>query len=252
MKTLARVTFFCLLTLGIILTLTESSWQGIPTQNPQLISDETVAIHETTVPSGTENTSETDETAEDSSDTPSSEDSESSEDFIIPLTMYYQNDPQWASYLYGGTDRMASHGCGPTALSILVESLSSQELSPVAAADWAAANGYHAPGGGTEHALIPEGSVHFGLEVEHVTTLSPTDFQLVLSQDKLIVFLMGPGNFTDGGHFIIAHGYTSEGQIIVADPASPDRTNARWDPKILTSEAKKNAKDWGPIWIISN
>jgi hypothetical protein len=41
-----------------------------------------------------------------------------------------------------------------------------------------------------------------------------------LSSGKLVVVIMGKGHFTSSGHFIVLCGVTSEGKILVADPAS--------------------------------
>ena len=41
---------------------------------------------------------------------------------------------------------------------------------------------------------------------------------------------MGPGHFTNGGHFIILRGVTLDGSVLVADPASQERSLTTWDP----------------------
>jgi hypothetical protein len=61
---------------------------------------------------------------------------------------------------------------------------------------------------------------------------------------------MTKGHFTSGGHFIVLRGVTSEGKILVADPASYTRSEKEWDLNIILNEASKRAGSGGPFWII--
>lgn len=169
----------------------------------------------------------------------------------IPITIYSQEDPSWGSYLYGGRDPMALYGCGPSALAIAVASLTGQDVTPVTAADWSAANGYFSPGRGSVHGLIPDGARSFGLNVERLSSPDPDSFRLILSVDKLLVLLMGPGDFTDNGHFIVAYGYDGQGNILIADPASAQRSSTPWPAETIINQLSKNARDGGPVWVLS-
>ena len=169
----------------------------------------------------------------------------------MPIVMYSQGDPAWGSYLYGGRDPMASYGCGPTALAIAVTSLSGQEVTPVDTARWSYANGYFSPGRGSVHGLIPRGAESYGLKAEKLAAITPDSFRMVLSADKLLVLLMGPGDFSDSGHFIVAYGYDDSGCILIADPASTERSLAVWPAETLIGQLSKTAKDGGPVWVLS-
>lgn len=169
----------------------------------------------------------------------------------IPITRYSQHDPAWSSYLYGGIDPMSTHGCGPAALAMAVSSLSDTVITPVDAAQWSAANGYYSPNNGSVHALIPNGAESYGLRVEKLSQLTPDAFRSALSFDKLLVLLMGPGDFSDSGHFIVAYGYDENGSILVADPASEERSGIHWPAETLISQLSTYAKNGGPIWVLS-
>ena len=169
----------------------------------------------------------------------------------MPVTIYSQGDPSWGDFLYGGRDPMASYGCGPTALAIAVTSLTDQEVTPVDAARWSYANGYFSPGRGSVHGLIPRGAESYGLRAEKLTPLTPDSFRMSLSADKLLVLLMGPGDFTDSGHFIIAYGYDDSGRILIADPASAEHSSTAWAAETLISQLSNYAKDGGPVWALS-
>jgi predicted double-glycine peptidase len=48
-----------------------------------------------------------------------------------------------------------------------------------------------------------------------------------LSAGTPIICSMGPGDFTDNGHFIVLTGYTGDG-FTVNDPNSPQRSSQIW------------------------
>ena len=49
-----------------------------------------------------------------------------------------------------------------------------------------------------------------------------------LEAGKLIICAMGPGDFTDDGHFIVLTGY-SEGEFTINDPFSKANSRKKWD-----------------------
>ena len=49
---------------------------------------------------------------------------------------------------------------------------------------------------------------------------------------------MGPGDFTDAGHFLVLTGVDQEGDIILQDPNSVERTKQHWDVQKLMNQMK--------------
>ena len=70
-----------------------------------------------------------------------------------------------------------------------------------------------------------------------------------LTAGKLVVAIMAEGHFTRSGHFIVLRG-VQDGKILVADPASYDRSGMEWDLNIILNEASTRAAAGGPFWII--
>ena len=103
---------------------------------------------------------------------------------------------------------------------------------------------------GSYRSLIPNAAKAWGLNVEGCTASEPQRIVDALSQGKLVVAIMLKGHFTSGGHFIVLRGVTSDGQIMVADPASYSRSQKLWDLSIILNEASKRAGAGGPFWII--
>lgn len=169
-------------------------------------------------------------------------------DGITEVIYYNQLDERYASKPFG-TDHIGGYGCGPTALAIVVSSLTDDTVDPVEMAKWAYDNGYWCKGSGSYHALIPAAAKNWGLPVEGCTAAEPQKIIDALASGKLIVALMLEGHFTTGGHFIVLRG-VKDGKILVADPASYTRSEQSWDLSIILDEAHHRAAAGGPFWII--
>ncbi|MFR8331528.1 MAG: C39 family peptidase [Oscillospiraceae bacterium] len=85
-----------------------------------------------------------------------------------------------------------------------------------------------------------------GCQWESISTDDPQAVVDALASGKLIVALMSKGHFTSSGHFMVLRGVTSEGKILVADPASKKRSEQEWDISIILDEARKGAAAGGP------
>lgn len=161
---------------------------------------------------------------------------------------YNQLDERYANEPYG-TDNIGGYACGPTAMAIVVSSLTDDLVDPVEMSKWAYENGYWCSKSGSYHTLIPGAAKAWGLPVEGCTASEPQRIVDALSDGKLVVALMTKGHFTSSGHFIVLRG-VQDGKILVADPASYSRSQKAWDLSIILNEASKRAGAGGPFWII--
>ncbi|MDR1330096.1 MAG: C39 family peptidase [Oscillospiraceae bacterium] len=165
------------------------------------------------------------------------------------VVYYNQTDARWGGQAYGKTGTIARSGCGPTALAIAVASLVDDSVTPIEVARWSADNGYYAEGSGSYRSLIPDGGEHYGLTV---TGLGLDAEQAVesLKQGKLVIAIMAKGHFTKQGHFIVLRGVTTDGNILVADPASVKRSGQTWPLSLIVNEAKRSSGSGGPFWSL--
>jgi len=170
-------------------------------------------------------------------------------DGATQVVYYNQLDDRWRYEAYG-TDDIGGYACGPTAMSIVVSSLTSETVDPPHMAQWAYENGYWCSKSGSYHSLIPGAAEAWGLPVEGCTTAEPQRVVDALADGKLVVAIMTKGHFTSSGHFIVLRGVTSDEKILVADPASYQRSEKEWDFSIILNEASKSAGAGGPFWII--
>lgn len=169
-------------------------------------------------------------------------------DGATEVVYYNQLDERYAGKPYG-TDHIGSHGCGPTSMAIVVSSLTGQTVDPVAMAEWSYQNGYWCKDSGSYHALVPAAARNWGLNVSGCSVSEPQRILDALAEGKLVVAIMSKGHFTKSGHFIVLRG-VQNGMILVADPASYNRSGQLWDLSVILREASRGAAAGGPFWII--
>lgn len=170
-----------------------------------------------------------------------------------PMLYYNQGDVRWGDYLYGGGDPIKKYGCGPTAVSMLINSFSPDcsGVTPVNLADWAAANGEYAPGGGSYHSLIPNSLSAYGLGVQSVKDKSLEHASSLLKSGHILVALMGKGALTQNGHFILITKLLDNGNVHIADPNSYINSTKEWSLEQLLSELKGSHDSGGPLWAVN-
>lgn len=165
------------------------------------------------------------------------------------LVYYNQKDDAWKDIPYGA-DNIGGYGCGPTACAIILSTLTENNITPADMAEWSVLNGCYVTGGGSYHILIPLACKSYGLSVTGCTADDREEILAALSEGALVGVIMGPGHFTESGHFIVLYGINDAGEVLVADPASHENSKVSWDPDIIFDEAKSYASGGGPFWII--
>ncbi len=167
------------------------------------------------------------------------------------LVYYNQKSDEWKDCAYGEND-VGNYGCGPTACAILLSTLLGEEITPAEMADWAVENGCYIQDGGSYHMIIPLACRSYGLSVTGYSSDETDQVLKALKEGALVGVIMGPGHFTQSGHFIVLYGITEDGKLMLADPASESNTNTLWDPETVFSEAKSYAQSGGPFWVVTN
>lgn len=166
-------------------------------------------------------------------------------------TIYYnQTDPLWASASYG-TDSISGYACGPTAMAIVISTLTDAKVNPAQMSQWAVDNGHWAPRCGSYLSIVQGAAEAYGLEATSYPTDSTDNLRMELATGHMLVALMAPGHFTDTGHFIVLRGLTSDGSILVADPSSNERSLTLWDGQLILDELSRSRSHGAPLWLIS-
>ena len=143
----------------------------------------------------------------------------------VPLLLQW--DERWGYTKYGD-NIMGLSGCGPTCLSMVcIYLLNDPQYTPRYIADFAEQYGYCVPGNGSAWTLISEGGKELGLDVIEI----PLDEDRIIRNLEVgnpIICIMGPGDFTTSGHYIVMTGYV-DGKIKVNDPNSLTKSEKLWD-----------------------
>lgn len=142
----------------------------------------------------------------------------------VPLLMQW--DTRWGYMVYG-SNALGFTGCGPTCMAMVASYLyQDPTYTPAFMAEYAINNGYCVEGAGTAWAFMSEGAEGLGIE----------SIQIEVNEDRMIanleagnpiICIMGEGDFTSEGHFIVLAGY-EDGKYIINDPNSFERSNYRW------------------------
>ena len=140
---------------------------------------------------------------------------------------YWEKKDQTFSYNTYSGDLMGLTGCGPTCLAMAAIYLTGDtSLDPYTVAQFAETNGYAVPGSGTAWSLMTDGAEALGLTARELP-LDENSMVTALEGGELVICVMGPGDFTDSGHFIVLTGY-QDGAFTVNDPNSYARSERTW------------------------
>ena len=169
---------------------------------------------------------------------------------MMDLDYFNQSAAPWADQPYG-TDDIARYGCGPTAMAMVVNSMTDFYTDPILMARWAVQEHHWAKKSGSYLTIVSGAAEAFGLKAYSIRERTPEALRAALLSGDLIVALMGPGHFTKGGHFIVLHGVTLSGTLLVADPNSVERSLMEWDAELILSELSGSVHCGAPLWGIT-
>lgn len=142
----------------------------------------------------------------------------------VPLLLQW--DERWGYRSYG-SGLIGYTGCGPTCLSMVALYLTGDaNCDPGTVAQYAQQQGYYVEGSGTAWEMMATGCAHFGLKSEEIG-LDENGMAAALADGKVLICSMGPGDFTDGGHYIVLTGHSDAG-FSICDPNSPKRSAQIW------------------------
>ena len=143
----------------------------------------------------------------------------------VPLLLQW--DQRWGYHQYAG-EVMGLSGCGPTALSMVAIYMTGDTTkNPRWVADFAGQNGYAVDGSGTAWSLMLEGAQQIGLSSKEIP-VERDRIENNLQAGNPIIARMGPGDFTNSGHFIVLAGLQN-GRLKINDPNSRKHSEKTWD-----------------------
>ena len=135
----------------------------------------------------------------------------------MSMPLYRQSDKLWGDMSFG-CSTIGPSGCGPSALAMAISYKKNEIITPaeVVTEIGGADTGYYCPGKGSYWTLIDDCPEMYGLKCARVSTSEVID---CLRVGNPVIAIMGPGQFTSGGHFITLSGVDEDDRIYVNDSA---------------------------------
>lgn len=153
----------------------------------------------------------------------------------IPLLMQWDEEWGYAPY---GNGNIGLDGCGPTCLSMVLVGLTGKtDWNPEKVARFSERNGYlDESSDSTRWTLMSEGAEKLGLKSSEIP-LSEDRMADELSAGHPIICILGPGDFTTDGHFIVLTSYRN-GSFTVRDPFSKAHSAKQWSYRVLKPQIR--------------
>lgn len=159
----------------------------------------------------------------------------------VPLFMQW--DQRWG-YMKYGSDVAGLTACGPVCLSMAAVYLTGDAAySPDAMIRFANDNNFYVPGSGSSWTLISEGGKKLGFQVTELP-LDENRIRKCVEADIPVILVVGPGDFTTSGHFLVITGYEN-GKFRLNDPNSKANSQKLWAYEDIKGQIRN-------LWSIEN
>lgn len=168
---------------------------------------------------------------------------------VKEVVYFNQGEEPWKSMKYGSST-IGSAGCGPTAMAIVISTLTGETVTPKMTADYSIEHGEYVSGQGTSHSFPTNAALYWGLTVKRVGKNRMSEVVQSLKQGNLVVVICAPNTISgSSGHYIVLTGVNAQGYITIADPGSRSRTGKVYSVDTIQSYGRD--LDDGAFWIIS-
>lgn len=153
------------------------------------------------------------------------------------IQLFIQWDERWGYKTYGD-DFMALTGCAPTSLAMVISSFNNDKsVTPYVIAKYAEENNFYVDEIGSSWSLVDATTKKYGLKSRGLPK-SENNIINTLESGNPIIASVGPGTFTQSGHFLVLTGVTKEGKIKINDPNSIINSKTEWDVDVFLSESE--------------
>jgi len=162
----------------------------------------------------------------------------------VPLIR--QQDYTDAVCTIGGQKKsVATSGCGAVCVAMAAGALADSAETPATLFQWAYDNGWYF-GDGLGHEAMLAIAGRAGLRGEWLENQADRILS-ALGAGRPVVAHMGPGTFTQNGHYILLTGVDGAGQICVNDPYSLERSRETYPLEQILREVK-TARAFLALW----
>lgn len=142
------------------------------------------------------------------------------------IPQLYQWDERWGYAAYG-TSIVAVSGCGPTCMAMVAAGLTNDpSITPAKVAAYGTENEYVDEYNDTYWRFMKEAGANWNLSC-YDGVFTEEQIRDELQAGHPIICSVGPGDFTQNGHFIVLTQY-AEGKVKINDPFSTKNSSKEW------------------------
>lgn len=169
--------------------------------------------------------------------------------FVIPVQasteqpiLFLQTDDRWGNEIYSinnnSSQTIATSGCGPTSMAIVLNYYIDDSITPLQTALYAMNNGYRTYQNGTSWLYFETIADEYDLEFLQTSSSKEALNWMNTKDDPLIICSMGPGLWTSNGHFIVLWKIENN-MVYINDPASVAEERNKNSYNKLVSQCKQ-------------
>lgn len=169
--------------------------------------------------------------------------------FVIPVQasteqpiLFLQTDNRWGNEIYSinnnSSQTIATSGCGPTSMAIVLNYYIDDSITPLQTALYAMNNGYRTYQNGTSWLYFETIANEYDLEFLQTSSSKEVLNWMNTKDDPLIICSMGPGLWTSNGHFIVLWKIENN-MVYINDPASVAEERNKNSYNKLVSQCKQ-------------
>jgi uncharacterized repeat protein (TIGR02543 family) len=171
---------------------------------------------------------------------------------------YLQIDTRWNKNWYRvrkESSTIGGSGCGPSSMSMVISTLKTPGTTPVETCAWSQSRGYKAYLSGTYDSYFRAHGKAVGISVTQLSATSQNKMSKArakvydtiamnaIKRGDFVIALMGKGNWTTVGHFVLWYGMEGN-NVLIRDPASTAPGRAKNTLTLFRSQVKR-------YWVIS-
>lgn len=138
---------------------------------------------------------------------------------------FLQDDSKWGFETYsvrrGSSQTIATSGCGPTAMAMVLNYYIDDSITPLQTAMYALANNHRTRYKGTSWGYFEDMANEYELEFLQTASSSEALDWITNKEDALVICSMWPGLWTSSGHFILLWD-VKDGIAYINDPNSTE------------------------------
>lgn len=157
----------------------------------------------------------------------------------MDIPLYLQGDyKQTVCYIDGVAKSVSTSGCGATSVSMVIAYLTGDtSQTPYTLFKWAYDHDLYS-GDGLSHGCLTRLCSFYGVKGTWIAN-DATMITEALRAGHPVVAHMGPGIFTNEGHYIVLRGITEDGYVLVNDPGSKRRSRYAYKLSVVVEQARR-------------